>query len=174
MNSLNLQQNVQGSISAVVGLHCACVCHLFSADLTDDHILELAGNITDKNDLHKLGVRVLGLKLKQVNSVHTDCGGINDAASKILQIWRRKQNSPQEAFMQLCVNLRQIGWGQIAQELEHLQEATSEGAGLTTQSKEVFCFCFIVLLLDCCQKKNSQSQLCVTFNKCFFLVHLQD
>ncbi len=106
-----------------------------SVQLTDEHLLELSGNITDVNDLHKLGVKVLGLKLKQVNSVHTDSRSINSAASKLLEIWRRKQKSPHEAFILLCSKLRQVGWNQMAYELEHLGENISEGAGLTPQSK---------------------------------------
>ncbi len=111
---------------------------MLSENLTDDHILELSGNITNINDLHKLGVTVLGLKLKQVNSVHTDSRGINDAASKLLQIWTRKQKSQQEAFNTLCTELRQVGWSQFAYELENKRTPASQQAYYTSQPKRKY------------------------------------
>ncbi len=46
----------------------------------------------------------------------------------------------------LCAKLRQVGWNQLAHDLEHLGQATNEGAGLTIHSekKMPFCWCFVV------------------------------
>ncbi len=108
---------------------------LISGGLTDAHILELSENITNLTDLRELGVRVLGLKLQQIESAHTNSKTINEAACNILQKWRRKQNSPQEALILLCAQLRQVGWNQLVRDLlDHYGESSKDN--LTPQSKE--------------------------------------
>ncbi len=105
--------------------------HLIKTGLSDAHILKLAGYITDLTDLRELGVSILRLGLHQVDSAHTDSKTINEAACNILQKWKRKQRSPQEAFTVLCAQLRQVGWNQIASELNNVDQP----AGLTPQSE---------------------------------------
>ena len=101
--------------------------------------MELASFITDLTELRDLGVRVLGLSLRKVNAAHNNAlKNVNEAACNILEEWRRKQKSSHEAFTKICTNLKKVGWNQMAFELEHPGEASSEESGLTPQSKTIF------------------------------------
>ncbi len=123
----------------------------FSGVLNDKHIQNLARKITNKADLRELGVSVLGLEFEEVDSIYTDSKGINEAASKLLQIWRKNQTSSSQPYTLLCSNLRDNGWSQMAHELDHLKLAPDHTSTRNIDLKNYFpsgrnCLLLCVLL----------------------------
>ena len=90
----------------------------FSAGLSDSHILDLSKRISCPDDYLDLGIKALRLPDHQVDSVWTKHRpDVNLAARELLQIWKKKQRNPGEAFNNLCTSLQQCEMNQRVAEL---------------------------------------------------------
>ena len=101
--------------------------------LTDTHLWELAQRITSEQELRDLGLRVLHLPGYKVDSVLQNKRDIELAAHEALKTWRKRWETPQEAYQNLYKGLCKLGWRWLAGELKNwVEELTSPEPPATT------------------------------------------
>ena len=88
-----------------------------ATELTDEHLLNLSKRITGEEELMDLGIKVLDLPRRTIQSALSDKKEIQPAAFKILNSWQEKQENAEEAFITLCTLLRKNNMNQLATEL---------------------------------------------------------
>ena len=86
-------------------------------------------------DLRTLGLKVLKLEDFTVEAAVTDNRRIQEAAFDVLNTWRRGQGTGQEAYRALRASLLEVGWKQLATELQQWVEKTTPISGPTPSRK---------------------------------------
>ena len=72
--------------------------------------------ISNEEDLQSLGTRILELPEYEVRSVmHSKKYTL--AAREILELWRKDQPTPEDAYNNLTAALSSAGWSQLAEDL---------------------------------------------------------
>ena len=118
---------------------------LHFSGLSDAHILDLSKRITCPDDYLDLGIKVLRLPDHQVDSVWTKHRpDVNLAARELLQIWKKKQTNPREAFNNLCTALQQCEMNQLVAELTQWVKNTT--VQFTQTKSLVYTFMFLRLV----------------------------
>ena len=85
------------------------------------HIWELAKKITTEKELQKFGRNILQLPEYEITSVmHSKKYAL--AAREILELWRKNQVNPEEAYNSLTAALGNAGWSQLAEQLRSWAE----------------------------------------------------
>ena len=98
--------------------------------------------ITSEEQLQSLGTCILELPEYEVRSVrHSKKYAL--AGREILELWRKNQPTPEEAYNNLTAALNSAGWSQLANDLT---KWAPEG-----EKDLVFFFEFIQSMSECCQ-----------------------
>ena len=101
--------------------------------LTDAHLWELAQRITSEQELRDLGLKVLRLPGYKVDLVLHNKKDIELAAHEALKTWRKKHETPHEAFQNLYKGLCNLEWRWLAGELKNwVEDSTSPEPPATT------------------------------------------
>ena len=108
--------------------------------LTDTHLWELAQRITSEQELRDLGLKVLHLPGDKVDLVLHNKKDIELAAHEALKTWRKRWETPQEAYQNLYKGLWNLEWRWLAVELKNWVEdltspeppAADSTTGITT------------------------------------------
>ena len=105
-----------------------------SGKLGDDHVWMLAERITSKQDLLDLGLKVLHLPGFTIDSSLYNQRDIELAANAALDLWRKNQRTPEEAYENLHQALLDNEWRNLAEELRFWVEGKTE-AKVSEESK---------------------------------------
>ena len=83
--------------------------------LRDEHILELSKRIPTGEELMDLGIKVLHLPECKINAALYDHSySIQKATHELLSTWFKRQTNRQEAYTNLCSDLRKGEMKQLA------------------------------------------------------------
>ena len=94
--------------------------------LEDANIWNLAKVISSKQQLRDLGLNILKVPAKTIDSALHNEREIENAANKVLQTWYQNQRNRQEAYKNLYTALLNNGWKLLAGELRQWVEGTTE------------------------------------------------
>ena len=94
-------------------------------EFTDAHLVELSMNIIDSTMLRNLAV--VGFKMKRaiVESRLHNNRDFTDAAYEVLKEWRNSQETPTEAYTNMCRALRRAGIQYLIGDVLQQQDAVS-------------------------------------------------
>ena len=104
--------------------------------LRDSDLLELSERVTNRQELMKLGVKVLKQpehKIKSALYDHRD--SINSAAHKVLSEWRVRQENRYKAYNILMSSLAQHNMSYLLTQEEELADNYSAKIKMTTESE---------------------------------------
>ena len=104
--------------------------YLISDSLEDKQLLEFSEKITNKNDLRKLGVKVLQISNRCVETAcENNPRDIQSAVQDVLKQWLLTQDNREIAYSNLVKNLHKSDFKILAKELKDIVEGKEETNG---------------------------------------------